>query len=109
MTRLLIALVKKQCTKSNAKNTDVVMAIYDLIEYSDNISKASVSLWQNYKDEPVLSDAGAIRSFHVDDNNSVSFKFKQKIIGVTSADGTKDVEMMAPLKYLSDFCRNVFD
>ena len=109
MTRLLIALVKKQCTKSKAKNTDVVMAIYDLIEYSDSNSKASVSLWQNYRDELLLSDAGAIRSFHVDDNNSASFKFKQRITGVTGAYGTKDVEMMAPLKYLSDFWRNVFN
>ena len=79
------------------------MPIYDLMKYSDNYSKTSVSLWQNYGDEPVLSDAGDIRSFHVDDNNSALFKFKQKITGVTSADGTKDVKMMVPLKYLSDF------
>ena len=104
MNRLLIALVKKQCTKSKAKNTDAVMAIYDLIEYSDSNSKASVSLWKNYRDELLLSDAGAIGSFHVDDN-----KLRQKITGVTGAYGTKDVEMMAPLKYLSDFWRNVFN
>ena len=89
--------------KDNAKNTEVVVPIYDLMKYSDNYSKTSVSLWQNYGDEPVLSDAGAIRSFHVDDNNSALFKFKQKITGVTGADGTKDVKMMVPLKYLSDF------
>ena len=87
----------------------MVVPIYDLIEYSDNNSKASVNLWQNYRDEPVLSDAGAIRSFHVDENNSASFKFEQKITGVTGADGTKDGEMMVPLKYLSDFWRNTFN
>ena len=36
----------------NAKDTDIVMAIYNLIEYSDDYSKKSESLWQYYKDEP---------------------------------------------------------
>ena len=34
------------------------------------------------KNEPALTDAGAIANFHAADN-SASFKFKQKIIGVT--------------------------
>ena len=77
------------------------------MEHSDNYSKTSVSLWQNYRDEPVLSDTGAIRGFHV--SNSALFKFKQKITGVTGGDGTKYVKMMVPLKYLSDFWRNAFN
>ena len=36
----------------NAKDTDIVMVIYNLIEYSDDYSKISESLWQYYKDEP---------------------------------------------------------
>ena len=36
----------------NAKDTDIVMPMYNLIEYSDNYSKTSESLWQNYKDKP---------------------------------------------------------
>ena len=36
----------------NAKDVDVVMQMYNLIEYSDNYSKASGSLWQYYRDEP---------------------------------------------------------
>ena len=32
----------------NAENIDVVMPIYDLIEYKDNFSKTSGSLLQNY-------------------------------------------------------------
>ena len=28
------------------------MPIYNLIEYSDNYSKTSASLWQYYKDDP---------------------------------------------------------
>ena len=81
------------------------MPIYNLIEYSNNYSKTSGSLWQYYRDEPALNDADDIKNFHVDDNNSALFKFKQKITGVTAAGGTKDIEIMVPLKYLSNFWR----
>ena len=33
----------------NAKDIDIIMLIYNLIEYSDNYAKASGSLWQYYK------------------------------------------------------------
>ena len=36
--------------KDNAKYIDIVMPMYSLIEYSDNYSKTSGSLWQYYKD-----------------------------------------------------------
>ena len=52
------------------------MPIYNLIEYSNNYSKTSGSLWQYYRDEPALNDADDIKNFHVDDNNSALFKFK---------------------------------
>ena len=55
------------------------MSIYNLIEYSDNYSKTSEILWQYCRDEPALNDAGAIKNFNNDDNNSASFKFNQKI------------------------------
>ena len=45
-----------------------------------------------------------MKSFHVDDNNSASFKFK-KITGKTADGGTKEVEIMVPLKHLSNFWR----
>ena len=54
-----------------------------------------------------MSDDGAINNFHVDDNNSASFKFKQKITGITAAGGTNNVEVMVPLKFLSNFWRNL--
>ena len=57
----------------NAKYMDVVMSIYNLIEYSDNYSKISRSLWQYYKDETVLSNANILDNFP---GNSVSLKFK---------------------------------
>ena len=40
----------------NAKDIDVVMPMFNLIEYSHNYSKPSGSLWQYYRDEPALTD-----------------------------------------------------
>ena len=53
-----------------------------------------------------MTNAGAIANFHAVDN-SASFKFKQKITGVTDDDGTKNVEIMVPLKYLSNFWKTL--
>ena len=54
----------------NAKHIDVIMPMYYLIEYSDTYSKTSGSLWQYYRDEPALTDGGAIANFHAADNSS---------------------------------------
>ena len=82
------------------------MTMYNIIEYSDNYSKTPGSLWQYYRDEPALTDAGAIANFHAA-NNSASFKFKQKITGETADGGRRDAEIMVPLKYLSNFWRTL--
>ena len=84
------------------KDLDVVRPMYNLIEYTDNYSKTSGSLWQYYRDEPDLTDAGVVDN---SPGNSTSFKFKQKITGQTGNDSTKDIEMMVLLKYLSNFWR----
>ena len=34
----------------NAKDIDIVMPMYNLIEYSDNYAKTSGSLWEYYRD-----------------------------------------------------------
>ena len=47
----------------------------ELIEYSDDYSKATPSLWQHYKDEPVTNDDRFITDFTAN-NNSDSFKFE---------------------------------
>ena len=52
------------------------MPVYNLIEYSDNYSKTSGSLWQCYRDEPSVNDDSVINNFT---GNNASFKFKQKI------------------------------
>ena len=69
------------------------MAMYNVIEYSDNYLKTCGSLWQYYKNDP-------------NDNitQPESFKSKIKITGKNSAAGnTKDVEIIVPLKNLSNF------
>ena len=78
------------------------MPMYNLIEYSDNYAKTSGSLWQYCKDIPAGDVNNEITEFRVN-NTTDSFKFKAKITGQTGDDGTKDLEIMIPLKYLSNF------
>ena len=86
----------------NAKDIDIVMPMYNLIEYSDNYAKTTVSLWQYCKDIPARDANDEIIEFRRN-NTTDSCKFKAKITGHTGDDGTKDVEIMVPLKYLSNF------
>ena len=77
----------------NAKDLDVVMPMYNLIECDESYSKTSGNLQQYYRDNP-------------SDNiiESKSFKFKINITGKTPAAGnTKDVKIPVPLKYFSNF------
>ena len=81
----------------NTQDIDIVIPMYNMIEYSNNYSKTCGSLWQYYKDDP---------------NNNItqseSFTFKIKITGKTPAAGnTKDIEIIVLLKYLSNFWRTL--
>ena len=81
----------------NDKDIEIVMPMYNLIEYGDNDAKTSESLWQYYRDE-------------ANDNlaDSESFKSKIKVTRKTPATGNgKDFEIMVPLKYLSNFSRTL--
>ena len=87
----------------NAQYIDTVMPMYNLTEYSDNYSKTSGSLWQYCKDIPAVNNAGNIVDFTAT-NTTDSFKFKTKITSQTNNDGEiNGVEIMVPLKYLSNF------
>ena len=90
----------------HAKAIDVVMSMFNLLEYSDNYLKTSGSLWQNYRDEPFINDNGVIINVP-DDPDNASFKYKQKITVQTENDGTKDVQIIIPLKHLSNFWRTL--
>ena len=81
----------------NVKHIDIVMPMYNLIEYSDNYAKTSGSLWQYFRDEP-------------NDNIEDSKSFKSKIMiteKTSNNNNEKDVEIMVPLKYLSNFWKTL--
>ena len=91
----------------NAKDIDIVMLMYNLIEYSDNYAKTTECLWQYCEDIPARDANDDDIVIFADGNTTDSFKFKLKITGRTGNGGTKDVEIMVPLKYLSNFWRTL--
>ena len=78
--------------------------MYNLIEYSDNYSKTIGSLWQYCRDTSTVNNNDDIAEFNRA-NATDSFNFKAKITGQTGDNGTKEVGIMIPLKYLSIFWR----
>ena len=91
----------------NAEYIDIVMPMYNLIEYSDNYSKTSGSLWQYCKEIPAVNNTGNVVDFN-GTNATDSFNIKTKITGQTNNDGQiNNVEIMAPLKHLSNFWRTL--
>ena len=81
-----------------AEHINIVMPMYNLIEYSDNYSDTSGSLWDFKRDE-IVNNADV-----TNDDNAPSFKYKASIIGNTENKGTKKgVKIAVPLKYLSNF------
>ena len=86
----------------NAKDIDIVMSMYNLIEYNDNYSKTSRSLWQYCKDILAVNKNSNIVGFS-GANATGSLNFKTKITSQTDNNGRIDnVEIMVPLKYLSN-------
>ena len=86
----------------NAEDLDVVMPIYNLLEYSKNYKKTTRSLWNYYRDEPNSStdNDNIIHSIL----NSKYFDYKANFMenGVTHNNLTKnDVKVVVPLKHLS--------
>ena len=91
----------------NPKDIDIVMPIFNLIENSDNYSKTPGRLWKYCKDIPAVNNDGNIVDFN-GANATDSFNFKTKITGKTDNNRRIDnVEIMVPLKYLSNFWRTL--
>ena len=61
-TNCISKINKKQI--DNAEYIDILMPLYNLIEYSDNYSKTSGSLWQYCKDVPAVNNEGNIVNFN---------------------------------------------
>ena len=72
----------------DAKDIDIVMPMYNLIEYSDNYSKTSGIFWQYGKDIPALDNNNVIVNF-INNNLTDSFNLKVKITGQTGNNGEK--------------------
>ena len=93
----------------NAEDLDVVMPMYNLLEFSKNYRKTTGSLWNYYRDEP----SNPLSS------NSESFKYKTSITGNTynvgdgeegydaNKVGKNETEVVIPLKHLSNFWRSL--
>ena len=90
--------------------------MYNLLEYRKNYRKTIGSLYNYYRDES--SDNADDNNFgNIKVVNSNTFKYKNKIIGNTyhvnagadgydvNTNGTKEVEIAIPLKYLGNFWR----
>ena len=80
----------------NAKELDVVVPMYNLIQNSNNCSKTSGSLRQYCRDEPDHTIA-----------DSNSFKFKSRFLNNSDNTGTAYIETAVPLKYVSNIWRTL--
>ena len=102
----------------DADDLDIVMPMYNLLEYSKNYRKTMGSLYNYYRDE--LSDDADDNNFdNIKVINSNTFKYKNKITGNTynvnagaqgydvNKNGARKVELAIPLKYLGNFWRSV--
>ena len=79
------------------------MPMYNLIEYSNNYSDTSESLWQSNRDEQNMNGENPIA-------DSASFKYISSFFKpLTDADKRvfKNVKIAVPLKYLSNFWRSL--
>ena len=91
-----------------AVHINISMPMYNLIEYSDNYSDTSRSLWQFKRDERPINNNGVF--INITAENYSSFKYQSNFIGDTVADGAnrkKGVKITVPLKYLTNFWRSL--
>ena len=99
-------LTKCNLEINTAENLDIVMPMYNLIEYSDNYQDSSATLYQYKRDEP--PEANTINDLTT--NTSSSCKYKVKLLGNPVLAGKiskRSVKVVVPLKYLSNFFRSL--
>ena len=102
----------------NAEDLDIVMPMYNLLDYSKKYRKTTGSFWNYYRDEPnnppLNDDDPPTINYNADPiTNSESFKYKSSITGKTSnanqdtkrgnTKTKKYLDIVVPLKYLSNF------
>ena len=88
-----------------AENFDIIMPMYNLLEYSDNYADSYGSLWQFKRDEQIMNNEN---SADVTTDDSSSFKYKSSLLGNTSATGVlRNAKIVVSLKSLSNFFRSL--
>ena len=84
-----------------AENLDIVMPMYNLIEYADNYADSSGRLYQFKRDESPMGNVGNPLNVALD--NSTSFKYKASLLGKATDGGVdislKTAKIVVPLKY----------
>ena len=94
----------------NAEDLDIVMPMYNLLEYSKNYEKTSGFLFNYYRDEPSeITIGGGNNAINISIRNSKSFDYKTEITGSLDAgeEEKEDVKIAIPLKYLGNFWRSL--
>ena len=92
----------------NAEDLDVVMPMYNLLEYSKNYRKTTGSLWNYYRDEPNSSTDNNNITHSILNSESFDYKVNFMENGVTNNNLTKNyVKVVVPLKHLSYFWRSL--
>ena len=88
-----------------AENLDIVMPMYNLIEYSDNYQDSSATVYQYKRDEPPANLINNLTPV-----NSKSFNYKIKLLSNPAhavGIARRNVKIVVPLKYLSNFFRSL--
>ena len=76
----------------NSDNLDIIMNMYNLIEYSDNYSDATASLYNFKREEAANND-------DLTANNSSSFKYKSDLLGTTETNIAANINPNIPLAH----------
>ena len=90
-----------------AENLDIIMLMYNSLEYSDNYADSSGNLYQCKRDEKNIGSDGNL--VNVTTANSSSFKYKSSLSGKPAATTgvLENAEIVVPLKYLSNFFKSL--
>ena len=92
----------------NAEDLDIVIPMYNLLEYSKNYRKTTGSLWNYYRNKPNRGIGGENNNVNYSIKDSKSFDYKTNITGKLEGNNTeKKIEIVVPLKHLSNFWRTL--
>ena len=95
----------------NAKDLDVVMPMYNLLEYRKNYEKTSGSLFNYFRDELNSINTAGANPINISIRNSKSFDYKSHLNNILNRLNNdniiNNVEIAVPLKHLGNFWRNL--